>query len=204
MVCTNDSRLKTILRQLRSHGWAKDLSQDEEDWQAREYRVDGFNRPFTFYYPGFNLRSTDLNARIGLSQMKKADEVIARRIENHKVYQEHLTPDAGFMLQQNDRAEIASIACVALAQSPEHRARVTDQLTRRGVETRPLGRGNMSRQPFWRKEFPEQNFPVADGIAATAFLLPTHPAHSVEDIGTICDMIADVKTDMKASGLSAA
>ena len=204
MVCTNDSRLKAILRQLRSHGWAKDLSQDEEDWQAREYRVDGFNRPFTFYYPGFNLRSTDLNARIGLSQMKKADEVIARRIENHKVYQEHLTPDAGFMLQQNDRAEIASIACVALAQSPEHRARVTDQLTRRGVETRPLGGGNMSRQPFWRKEFPEQNFPVADRIAATAFQLPTHPAHSVEDIGTICDMIADVKTDAKADGLSAA
>jgi len=149
MVCTNDSRLKAIMRQLRSHGWAKDLTQDEEDWQAREYQVDGFNRPFTFYYAGFNLRSTDLNAQIGLSQMKKVDRVIARRVENHRVYQETLTPESGFMLQQNDRAEIASIACAVLAQSSEHRARVTAQLTQQGVETRPLGGGNMSRQPFW-------------------------------------------------------
>ena len=104
------------------------------------------------------------------------------------------------MLQQNDRAEISSIACVALAGSTEHRTRVTDYLIAQGVETRPLGGGNMSRQPFWRKEFPEQDFPVADRIAATAFQLPTHPAHSVEDIRTMCEMIMDVKAD----GLSAA
>ncbi len=200
MICTNDSRLKAIMLQLRSHGWGKDLSREEEAWQAREYRIDGFNRPFTFYYPGFNLRSTDLNARIGLSQMKKLDEVIARRIENHKIYQENLRPECGFLLQQNDRAEISSIACVALAQSSAHRARVTEELARHGVETRPLGGGNMSRQPFWRRDLPEQDFPVADRIAATAFQLPTHPAHSPADIRTICDIAVSAIAD----GLSAA
>ena len=38
-----------------------------------------FNRRFTFYYPGFNVRSTDLNARLGLTQLRRADTVVARR-----------------------------------------------------------------------------------------------------------------------------
>ena len=189
MVSTNDDRLHQLLLQLRSHGWAKDLSAEDEQAQANEYNVEGFNRPFTFYYPGFNLRSTDLNARIGLSQMRKADDVVARRIENHKVYQELLTPDQGFILQRNDRAEISSIACVALARTTEHRAAIVDRLIENGVETRPLGGGNMSRQPFWRQTYEEQGFPVADRIEATAFQLPTHPAHSTDDIRAICNIV---------------
>ncbi|PCJ62173.1 MAG: aminotransferase DegT [Candidatus Hydrogenedentota bacterium] len=189
MVCTNNKRYDELLRMLRSHGWAKDLDAEAESQQAGQFEVDGFNRPFTFYYPGFNLRSSDLNAVVGLAQMKKIDRVCAGRVANHKVYQELLTLDKGFTLQHNDRAEICSIACVALAESTEHRERVTAALKSHKVETRPLGGGNMSRQPFWRSRYPEQDFPVADRIAASAFQLPTHPAHSPDDIRDICGII---------------
>lgn len=193
MVCTNDDRLNALMLQLRSHGWAKDLSDEEEASQAEEYGIEGFNRPFTFYYPGFNLRSTDLNAHIGLSQMKKIDRVIARRVENHAIYQEILGTDTSLTLQHNDRAAICSIACVALAESSAHRSQITKQLTENGVETRPLGGGNMSRQPFWRREFAEYDCPVADRISETAFQFPTHPAHSPEDIRAICDIVLSAR-----------
>ena len=192
MVCTDNDEYNKLLLLLRSHGWAKDLSAEDEAKQASENEVDGFNRPFTFYYPGFNLRASDLNARIGLSQMKKVDGVCAGRIANHKVYQENLTNEKGFTLQHNERAEICSIACVALAETTEHRERVSAKLGEHNVEIRPLGGGNMSRQPFWRSRYPESDFTNADRIAATAFQLPTHPAHSTADIKDICDVILSV------------
>ena len=189
MVCSDSSDYNDLMRQLRSHGWAKDLSAEAEAKQANRYEVDGFNRPFTFYYPGFNIRASDLNARIGLSQMKKVDTVCERRIANHKVYQERLTPDHGFTLQHSDRSVICSIACVALAESDEHRARVIAALNKYNVETRPLGGGNMSRQPYWESRYGATDFVNADRIANSAFQLPTHPFHSTDDIRDICEVI---------------
>ena len=42
---------------------------------------------YTFYYPGYNLRSTDLQAYIGLSQIDKLDEWGKQREGNFKSYQ---------------------------------------------------------------------------------------------------------------------
>ena len=56
----------------------------------------------------------------------------------------------------------------------------------------------MSRQPFWREVYDEQDFPVADRIAATAFQLPTHPAHSTDDIRSICDIVMNAQIEKRS------
>ena len=45
------------------------------------YHVDSM---YTFYYPGYNIRSTDLNAYIGLLQMKILDDYCKKRYEISK------------------------------------------------------------------------------------------------------------------------
>src|SRR5437773_4882714 len=175
MVCTDDERLHRILLHIRSHGWPKDLSPNKEAELARERHLLEFNRPFTFYYPGFNVRSTDLNARIGLSQMRKIEDVVRRRVENHRAYQARFAAHPDFTCQSNERATICSISFAGLAASAEHRERVGRALRNARIETRPLGGGNMSRQPYWRQRFPEQDLPVADRIHACSFQLPNHP-----------------------------
>lgn len=192
MVCTDDERLHRILLHIRSHGWPKDLSPDKEAELARERHLLEFNRPFTFYYPGFNVRSTDLNARIGLAQLQRADAVVARRVENHRVYQERMRA-GGLHCQENERAVISSISFCALAHSTDHRDRIATALRANGIETRPLGGGNMSRQPFWADRYGTAVFPVADRIHNTAFQLPNHPLLSVEDIHFICDTVLRVE-----------
>ena len=194
MICTNDERLHDILVQIRSHGWAKDLCPEKAENRASKNNVIGFNRPFTFYYPGYNLRSTDLNARIGLSQMKKIDYVVKRRIENHNIYQSRFQGATDFHCQRIDRAVICSIAFAALAQSQAHRERIAQVLRENQIETRPLGGGNMSRQPFWANRYESTAFPVADRIHETAFQLPNHPRLSSEDIHFICDTVLSVAT----------
>ena len=192
MVCTSDEELSDILLQIRSHGWPKDLSPDKEALQARKHDVIEFNRRFTFYYPGFNVRSTDLNARLGLTQLRKADAVVARRVENHRVYQARFAGAAGFACQDNPRATISSISFAALAASHEHRERIGRALDAHRIETRPLGGGNMSRQPFWVERYGAQPFPIADQIHERSFMLPNHPGLTVDDVGRICDVVLAV------------
>jgi CDP-6-deoxy-D-xylo-4-hexulose-3-dehydrase len=191
MVCTDDEILHDILLHIRSHGWSKDLAPEKEAKLARARRILEFNRPFTFYYPGFNVRSTDLNAQIGLSQLRRANDVVTRRVENHRIYQERFR-SRGLHCQTNDRAVICSISFSALAHSVEHRDKIATALRANRIETRPLGGGNMSRQPFWTDRYGAIVLPVADRIHTTAFQLPNHPRLSAEDIYFICDTVFSV------------
>ncbi len=195
MVCTNDEELHDILLHIRSHGWAKDLPPDKEKVQAGKRQVIDFNRPFTFYYPGFNVRSSDLNARIGLSQLSRADEVVRRRVENHAAYQVWFSKARGVHCQKNDRATICSISFGALAHSLEHRERIGRALKAGRIETRPIGGGNMSRQPYWADRYGTSTFPVADRIHVTGFQLPNHPGLTLEDIDHICDTVLAVEPE---------
>ena len=193
MVSTDDDELHRVLLHVRSHGWAKDLEPAQEAALARQHGPLEFNRPFTFYYPGFNVRSTDLNARIGLHQLGKVQAVVARRIENHRAYQARFRGDSDFACQWNADAEICSISFAGLAASAEHRERVGRALRDARIETRPLGGGNMSRQPYWRERFPAQDLPVADRIHACSFQLPNHARLGVADVERICDVVLSVR-----------
>jgi CDP-6-deoxy-D-xylo-4-hexulose-3-dehydrase len=195
MVCTNDERLHDVLLHLRSHGWAKDLAPEKEAKLAVTHEVIEFNRPFTFYHPGFNVRSSDLNARIGLSQMEKIDHVVKRRVENHKLYQARFMEAPGFRCQRNERATTSSISFAALAESQDHRERIARALRANDIETRPLGGGNMSRQPYWAERRGSTVFPVADRIHTTSFQLPNHPLLDAEGVNVICDTVLAVKAE---------
>jgi CDP-6-deoxy-D-xylo-4-hexulose-3-dehydrase len=189
MVCTTDEELQEILLQIRSHGWPKNLPPEKEAMRARKHGILEFNRPFTFYYPGFNVRSTDLNARLGLSQLAKADDVVRRRVANHRHYQRRFLAAEGFHCQTNDRASICSISFAALAPSLDARDRIGEALRAAEIETRPLGGGSMGRQPFWTERYGVQAFPVADRVHEQSFMLPNHPGIEADDIDAICDVV---------------
>lgn len=193
MISTNDEALNDILLHTRSHGWAKDIAPEKEEYLARKRDVLPFNRVFTFYHPGFNVRSTDLNARIGLGQMKKVGWVVQRRVENHRRYQERFLQSPDYHVPTNSDAEICSISFVALASSQEHRDRVGEALREHGIETRPLGGGSMGRQPFWVDRQGVDPLPVADRVHETSFMLPNHPQLSLTDVNYICDVVLAVK-----------
>ncbi len=197
MVSTDDEELQDILLHIRSHGWAKDVDPAKEALEAAQRNVLEFNRTFTFYYPGFNFRSTDLNARIGLSQMRKADWVVQRRVQNQQVYERRFAGASDYHVPSNPGGVTCSISFVALASSTEHRDRIGQTLAAEGIETRPLGGGSMGRQPFWSDRHGARSYPVADAIHERSFMLPNNPDLSVADIETICDVVLAVPASMK-------
>jgi CDP-6-deoxy-D-xylo-4-hexulose-3-dehydrase len=195
MVCTDDDRLDEVLRMLRAHGWAKDLAPAREAELAAERGVIPFNRPFTFYVPGYNVRGSDLGARIGLSQMRRLDDIVSRRVTNHAAYRGRFAAAPGFHHQRNDRAEVSSISFAALAASRDHRERVAEALRAAGIEVRPVGTGNLSRQPFWADRYGIQAFPVADRIHTTSFQIPSHQGLGAEDVEAIARVVLSVSRE---------
>ena len=188
MVNTDDFETYKLLLMLRSHGWAKDLDQSSYDDLMNSHGIDNFHTPFTFFVPGFNLRSTDLQAFIGLRQMDKADWVVRRRHENHLEYARQLKDCVGFQDWGNDKP--VSISFGALAESTSHRTEIVQRLVKHGVETRIFSAGNLRLHPFW-EHVQEAIDPdeMRTRIHQTGFFLPNYPEMTSEDITFICSIV---------------
>ena len=195
-ITTNGDDAANVLRMLRAHGWAADCDPAWKAALAKEHGIDPFREKFTFYVPGFNVRNTDLAAHLGLSQMKRADAVALARRANHGLYATKFSGSKDFAIQKKPAGatgahEVASIAFGVLASSKAHRNKVAAALQAKGIETRPIGGGNMARQPFFGKTKRER--PLADRIHDCGFQLPNGPHLTVEDVAYLADTVLAVR-----------
>lgn len=129
---------------------------------------------------GFNYRLADLNAALGLSQMKRIETFVEMRARVHALYGEALAEVPGVILPAPPRpGERISwfVYVVRLADrfGREDRDRVLEGLRRRGVACRnyfvPI-----HLQPYMRERFGfrEGMFPVTEAVSARTISLPFH------------------------------
>ncbi len=198
MVSTDNKEFQDLLLMLRSHGWSKDLDAKTHDALVEQYKIDDFHTPFVFYEPGFNLRSTDLNAFLGLRQLDKLDWMISRRDENHKLYYKLLANQFYAQKYADPKANVSSISFGALAADPEERRKVVKALVQNGIETRIFSAGNLGLHPFWYNRYGKASFPVADKVHHCGFFLPNHPSLATKDV----EFVAQVTLDAVCTGKS--
>lgn len=187
MVNVNNKKLYDMLLMLRSHGWAKDLDKETYDRMMEERGIDDFHSPFTFFVPGYNLRSTDLQAFLGIRQIKKAGWVASQRNRNHLLYAEKLRGYVEFQDWGEDYP--VSISFGALAKSTEHRKEIVGRLVDAGIETRIYSAGNLGRHPFWVDLYDEFVDYQSDKIHSQGFFVPNYPELTEEDIDFICSVV---------------
>lgn len=190
IVSTSDPRLHEILLMLRSHGWSKDLPRPSHAKLVKRHGVDDFHSPFVFYIPGYNLRSTDLNAFIGLRQVDKIDAIIAARQKNHARYLSLL--GGRFYVQKPPSGSVVcSISFGLLADDAAQRRRIVSALVENGIETRIFSAGNLARHPFWTRSYKTPALPMADRIHHTGLFLPNNPSLSARDVDKIARVVLD-------------
>lgn len=193
MVNTNNKEMFDLLMMYRSHGWGKDLDEETYNQKIKKDGVDDFHKPFYFFVPGFNLRSTDLQAFIGLRQVKKANWISERRNRNHLRYAKNL--DKFLTFQNWGENKPVSISFGALANSPEHRKEIVERLVKNGVETRLFSAGNLAHHGFWKQSkffhLPEDDG-MSDRIHSTGFFLPNYPEMTDEDVDFISKVVLDL------------
>ena len=187
-VNTNSEKFYQTMLMLRSHGWTKDISEKFFQSDIANLNIDSVNEPFNFIHNGFNIRSTDLQAFIGLSQLEKAESIMKARNRNHRRYKKSISND--FTFQDWGKAWPVSLHIGILAKDRLTRSKVLDACKNNGIETRVWSHGNLGRHPFWEKKYGKFNGHWANQIYERGFILPTFPELNDKDvdfISSICN-----------------
>ena len=185
-ITTSDDKLYSIMLSIRSHGWSRDVPEvDRQAWK-KEFQIDDFREFYSFYYAGYNLRSTDLNAYLGRLQLKRLPEIAQARARNFELYRQAL-PE--FWSQSSEGGFVSSFSFGTYA---KNRLEVSKHLLAQGVECRPLVCGSMGRQPFWIKKYGVTHLPVADKVYDFGLYLPNHANITPEDIAYVAKHFREV------------
>lgn len=189
MVCTNDNFLYNVLKSVRSHGWGRDMDVEHRTHYKHRFNIDDFNDMYTFYFTGMNLRSTDLQAYIGLGQLEKLPHIVDRRSQNFYEYKNGLKDTWKPLPNQYD-----FVSNFAYPVIDERRDKIVEAL-KDICETRPLISGHMGAQPFYARKYGYDVFRHGRASEARKYgmYLPNHPDLKTEEIELICNTINSVE-----------
>lgn len=193
VICTNDDRFYQYCCLYRSHGMIRE-STDVELREKISKQYPELRPEFLFLVPGYNMRSTELNAVIGLNQLKRLDTNNQRRIENFNLFLTHLDPEKYFTDFQTDGAVNYAFVILLRNADPERFRKLTDALQAENVEFRrgTAGGGNLARQPFVRERMPDfdpASLKTADFIHNYGLYTGNYPDLSREKILGLCDLL---------------
>jgi dTDP-4-amino-4,6-dideoxygalactose transaminase len=133
MITTNDDKLAEVISSLRNHGAS--ISEEQRHHGAKPYILPDFN------ILGYNYRMTDLQAAVGIVQLKKLDLFIDEREKWAKFYNEALkdiawlrTPVVGSDYKHGWQSYVIYID---ESKAPISRNDMMEKLQQMGVSTRP-------------------------------------------------------------------
>lgn len=170
MICTNDEKLNDVLKMIRAHGWDRELSPDKQSSLRNEHNIDDFSASYTFYYPGFNVRGTDLQAFIGIGQLKKAENVILKRNLYYNFFKDNLTLD--WKPKQNKDKFVSNFCYPIISVNKD---KIVKNLLENNIECRPLICGSMGKQPFYKNLYGETILPNASLVDKYGIYIPNNP-----------------------------
>ena len=191
MVCTNNHQLYQVCRALRSHGMTREMTDISMREQIIEQNPD-LNPDFIFLRPSHNFRSTEINAVLGLSQLKKLDAKNQERRENFDLFISNLNPEK-YHIAINTEGN-SNYAFIVILKDPDMKKRdiLENKLRDNGIEFRRglSGGGNQMRQPFFKSVYTDfSNFPVIEHIHNFSWYIGNYPGLEKEKIHKLLDVL---------------
>lgn len=190
MVCTHDAQLYETVRMLRSHGMVREAISPELK-HAYAARHPDLNPDFIFAFPAYNVRSTELNAVLGRSQLRRLDANNQVRTRHLQLFLQHLDP-----AKYRTDFEVTGSSNYAFTLVLKHpddalNERVVRTLKQAGVEFRrgTSGGGNQLRQPYLRQLLGEREYaqyPEVDHVHFYGYYLGNYPELDVAKIPELC------------------
>lgn len=179
MVCTKNKKYLEILKSLRSHGWSRDLK-NNKTLSKKHKNID---KNWIFINSGFNLRTTDINAAIGLEQLKRIKKILSIRKYNFLKIKKSLLGDKKYnnqftILNDQTHANAAwfGIPVILNSNNKQYKQKIMNRLNKMGIMTRPIISGNFAKQPSIKLYKIKINYqlPNSDLVDKKGFFLGLH------------------------------
>jgi CDP-6-deoxy-D-xylo-4-hexulose-3-dehydrase len=159
-VLTNSPKLKTLVESFRDWGrdcWCAPGKENtcgkRFEWQLGELPY-GYDHKYIYSHIGYNLKLTDMQAAVGVAQLKKLPQFIEARKRNWKLLYEGLKPLEEFLIlpQPTPGSDPSwfGFAITVRPEAPFTRNDLVRYLENHKIATRLLFGGNLIRQPAYQ------------------------------------------------------
>ena len=179
MICCKDKNDYNIIKSLRSHGWSRGTSFENEIYKKNKF----LDKRFIFFNSGFNLRPTEVSAAIGHNQFKRMDKLMKirninrKKIINSLLNNSYLKNKIDFYYENKFVNPSWFGLSIKILIKNFNKKKIIKKLENNGIETRPIISGNFADQPAAKLYgiSLNQKFPNTDKVYNTSFFigLPT-------------------------------
>ncbi len=217
-VVTNDPQLYRIILSFRDWGrdcWCKpgtdNTCKNRFNMQLGHLPF-GYDHKYTYSHVGFNLKITDWQAALGVSQVKKLPAYIQKRTDNAAFLTQHLADLSQWLILPEVKKECRpswfGYLISVRPDAPFTKQQLVEYLEQNGIGTRQLFAGNLLRQPMMvENEIPlrignsgvlkscdltEKEYallPNTDFIMNHTFWVGTFPALGEKELTKTCEVI---------------
>jgi CDP-6-deoxy-D-xylo-4-hexulose-3-dehydrase len=208
-VLTDKPSLQVLIESFRDWGrdcWC-DPGKDNTcgkrfDWQLGSLPC-GYDHKYTYSHVGYNLKATDMQAALGVSQLKKLPEFIERRKENFRFLSEALKPMGDcLVLPEATHGSDPSwfgFPIGVRTEAPFNREELIHALEGSKIGTRLLFGGNLLRQPAYEEcEFRViGELPNTDFVMNNVFWIGVYPGLTKPMLDFVVDTISKFVSESK-------
>ena len=166
--------------------------------KARTLRNLCFQANRRFYHDelGFNFRLTNMQAALGVAQLERIEDIIARKRWMGREYSRQLAGIRGLQLPVEEQwaRSVYWMYGVVLSETSGMDANAfAEALKKRGIETRPFFLG-LHEQPVFHKRglFLRERYPIAERISRQGLYLPSGLALTGEQLNKVCQAVHEV------------
>ncbi|WP_096286928.1 lipopolysaccharide biosynthesis protein RfbH [Mycobacterium ahvazicum] len=165
------------------------------EWQLGDL-PRGYDHKYIYSHIGYNLKATDMQAAVGLSQMAKLDGFVKARKDNFEYLTARLTGVEGLILPVATPKSDPSWFGYPITLHPEHpvdRTKFMQFLDERKIGFRQLFAGNLVKQPAYR----DVDFRIVGDLTNTdivmnrTFWVGTYPALTTPMLDFVADSIRE-------------
>ena len=199
MICTNEKKIYETLRIIRGHGLLRE-SQDTKMKKKTIKKFNHLNKEFLFLYPGYNLRSTEINAVYGLSQIKRLDQNNKNRVKNFSLFLKNLD-DKKYMTNFNSEGSCNYAFIIILQEKFRNfnfRKKFENILNNKNIEFRRglSGGGDQTKQPYLN--YFKNKFKIVGNLKNTkivhnyGYYIGNYPTLKKQKILEICKILNSV------------
>lgn len=197
MVSTNNKNIYEIIKMMRGHGMLRESS-DKKIVKKFLKNYSDLNKDFIFAYPGYNFRSTEINAVLGINQIKRLNTNNKKRVSNFSYFIKNIDKKKYFSnFAMKDSCNYAFVIIFNKEyRNLKFRTKFETVLRKNKIEFRrgTAGGGNQLRQPYLKRitkvnALKIKDFQNADIIHFYGYYIGNYPSLKKEKILKICNIL---------------
>ena len=197
MICTNNRNIYEICRMLRGHGLNREAdSSGFKKSVIKKYQ--NLSKEFIFLYPGFNMRSNEISAVLGINQLKRLNANNKKRSHNLKLFLKNLDKELYYTNFDTNGSCNYAFPLILKEKNKKIRDFLEKTLTRNQIEFRRgnAGGGNQMRQPYLKKYVSKENlknYPNVEHVHDYGYYIGNYPELSINKINKIVSILNSLK-----------